>query len=161
MGGLCLGGSGQSGSGTGGTGKQCRPRRSRAPRPGLLPRCPAACAPARPLPQALEGGPHRRRADPDARRRIIFANVGEQEKHEQRAAPRRNVNAPGRVVAAGGIAGFAGEADVNVLPKIARVSQGREAYDERAHIGAAVPTSPSAGAGRGCSCFPHSIWSLQ
>jgi len=96
----------------------------------------------------LSGGGEKARhigvgADPDARWRVIFANIGEQEQHEQRAVPRRNVHAPVRVVAAGGIASFAGEADVNVPPKITRVSREGEAYDERAHIGAASPALSS------------------
>jgi len=61
--------------------------------------------------------------------------TSEQEQHEQRAAPRRNVHPPGRVIAAGRIARLAGEADVNVPPKIARVGRRGEAYDESAHIG--------------------------
>lgn len=80
------------------------------------------------------------RADADACWRVVFANIRKQEQHKQRAVPRRDVDAPCRVVATLGIAGLARKAEINMPSEVARVGRGREAHDEGADAGAAFPT---------------------
>ena len=72
------------------------------------------------------------RADADACRRIVVADVGEQEQHQQGAAARHDVHAPGReVLLLVRIAILAGKAQVDMPAGIAGIVRMREAHRER------------------------------
>src|SRR5437868_3962121 len=74
------------------------------------------------------------RADANTRRRIVLAHVGEEEQHEQRAVPRRNIDTPCRVVAPLRIAGLSGEAEIDMPSEAAGVVWRRKAHDEPPNI---------------------------
>jgi hypothetical protein len=80
------------------------------------------------------------RADADALRRIVFADVREQKQHEERAAARGDVDAPSRVIAPLGIAGLAGEADIDMPSEVAWVDRRGEAGDKLADVRARLPS---------------------
>ncbi len=76
------------------------------------------------------------RADADARRRIVLADVGEQEQHQQRAAARGDVDAPLHEVGL-----VAAEADVHVPSAVAGIVGRGKAHREGAHGAAGQPAT--------------------
>ena len=74
------------------------------------------------------------RTDTNAGWGIVFTHVRKQEQHKERTATRRNIHAPSRIVPALRIAGFAGEADIDMPPEIARVSLRGKPHNKQADI---------------------------
>src|ERR1700689_2853155 len=86
------------------------------------------------------------RSHPNARRRVVFPNVGEEKEHQQGASLRGHVDTPVQEVALDDLSqihGLRREAGINVPAGIARIVSGRKPDWKRPEIHAGQP-SPGA-----------------
>jgi hypothetical protein len=80
----------------------------------------------------------------DPRGRVLFADVGEQEQHQQRTTARVDVCPPRRkVLLLVRIAGFSGKADIDMPAGVPGIVRAREPYRKGSEIGARIPAPPS------------------
>src|SRR6266481_2622955 len=78
------------------------------------------------------------RTGSNARRRVVLANVGKEEQHQQGPSLRGHVDAPVQEVVL--IAGFGWKAGVNVPARVSRIVRGGKSNGKRPQIHAGTPT---------------------